>query len=156
VAPRSVLAAARGRQTGRHGAVACAVPAGRASHHPRALTHRYCGREHVDPLRRREGTKKHVSRTPVAPSGFRRRSEAGRDEVRALLVEDDATIADFGVRGLREAGLAVDHRADGDEGLSAAATGSYDVAIVDLMLPKRDGLALIEELRRRSVTTPVL
>ena len=76
--------------------------------------------------------------------------------MRGLLVEDDASIADFVIRGLREAGFAVDHAADGDAGLEAAIGGPYDVAIVDLMLPKRDGLSLIEELRRRGVTTPVL
>jgi two-component system OmpR family response regulator len=76
--------------------------------------------------------------------------------VRALLVEDDSTIADFVARGLREAGFAVDRAADGDEGLAAALDHTYDVAIVDLMLPKRDGLSLIEELRRRGVMTPVL
>jgi DNA-binding response OmpR family regulator len=76
--------------------------------------------------------------------------------VRALLVEDDAMIADFVVRGLREAGFAVDHEADGDAGLAAALKNVYDVAIVDLMLPRRDGLSLIEELRRRGVATPVL
>jgi len=76
--------------------------------------------------------------------------------VKALLVEDDATIADFVARGLREAGFAVDAEADGDAGLNAALHYPYDVAIVDLMLPKRDGLALIDELRRRGVTTPVL
>ena len=77
-------------------------------------------------------------------------------DVKALLVEDDAAIADFVVRGLREAGFAVDHAADGEAGLAAAVTGAYDVAIVDLMLPGRDGLSLIEELRRRGVATPVL
>jgi two-component system, OmpR family, response regulator len=76
--------------------------------------------------------------------------------VRALLVEDDATIAEFVLRGLREAGFALDHAADGDAGLAAATGQPYDVAIVDLMLPKRDGLSLIEELRRRGITTPVL
>jgi len=76
--------------------------------------------------------------------------------VKALLVEDDATIAEFVARGLREAGFAVDHEADGEAGLAAAAGAAYDVAIVDLMLPKRDGLAVIEELRRRGVATPVL
>ena len=60
------------------------------------------------------------------------------------------------MRGLREAGFALDHAADGDAGLTAAMQQPYDVAIVDLMLPKRDGLSLIEELRRRGVTTPVL
>jgi len=76
--------------------------------------------------------------------------------VRALLVEDDATIAEFVARGLREAGFAVDHAPDGDEGLIAALQTPYDVAVVDVMLPKRDGLALIDELRRRGISTPVL
>jgi two-component system, OmpR family, response regulator len=76
--------------------------------------------------------------------------------VRALLVEDDATIADFVVRGLREAGFAVDHVGDGEAGLTAACQQPYDVAIVDLMLPKRDGLSLIEALRSRGVSIPVL
>jgi len=76
--------------------------------------------------------------------------------VRALLVEDDSTIAEFVARGLREAGFAVDHFPDGEAGLMAALDRSYDTAIVDLMLPKRDGLSLIEELRRRGVATPVL
>ena len=76
--------------------------------------------------------------------------------MRALLVEDDVSIADFVVRGLKEAGFAVDHAADGEAGLSAAIDQPYDVAIVDLMLPRRDGLSLIEELRRRGIATPVL
>jgi two-component system OmpR family response regulator len=76
--------------------------------------------------------------------------------VRALVVEDDATIAEFVARGLREAGFAVDHEPDGERGLTAALRTPYDVAIVDVMLPKRDGLSLIDELRRRKVTTPVL
>ena len=76
--------------------------------------------------------------------------------MRALVVEDDATIADFVGRGLREAGFAVDHAPDGDAGLTVALQQPYDVAVVDLMLPKRDGLSLIEELRRRGVMTPVL
>jgi two-component system, OmpR family, response regulator len=76
--------------------------------------------------------------------------------MRALLVEDDVTIAEFIMRGLKEAGLAVDHAADGESGLGLAAAGQYDVAIVDVMLPRLDGLSLIRELRRRQVTTPVL
>ena len=76
--------------------------------------------------------------------------------MRALLVEDDATIAEFVTRGLREAGFAVDHAADGAAGFDLAAVEPYDVAIVDVMLPKRDGLSLIEALRARGVTTPVL
>ena len=76
--------------------------------------------------------------------------------MRALLVEDDRTIADFVVRGLREGGFAVDHEADGEAGLAAALRQPYDVAIVDLMLPRRDGLSVIDELRRRGSATPVL
>jgi two-component system OmpR family response regulator len=76
--------------------------------------------------------------------------------MRALLVEDDNTIAEFVARGLREAGFAVDRAADGEAGLAAAIEASYDVAVIDVMLPKRDGLAVIDEMRRRGVATPVL
>ena len=76
--------------------------------------------------------------------------------MRILLVEDDATIAEFVARGLREAGFAVDAARDGAEGLQLAASQSYDVAVVDVMLPARDGLSLIEEVRRRGSTMPVL
>jgi two-component system OmpR family response regulator len=76
--------------------------------------------------------------------------------MRALVVEDDAAIAEFVARGLREAGFAVDEAADGDAGLAAAGRQPYDVAIVDVMLPRRDGLALIEQLRRQGIMTPVL
>ena len=74
----------------------------------------------------------------------------------ALLIEDDNTIAEFVARGLREAGFAVDRSSDGAEGLAAALDQAYDVAVVDVMLPKRDGLSVIEELRRKGVMTPVL
>jgi two-component system OmpR family response regulator len=76
--------------------------------------------------------------------------------MRALIVEDDQTIAAFLIKGLKEAGLAVDHAADGDTGVQMATAVSYDVAVIDLMLPKRDGLSLITELRARHVATPVL
>jgi|SRR5690349_2447613 len=76
--------------------------------------------------------------------------------MRALLVEDDQTIAAFIIRGLHEAGFTVDQQTDGEQGLRAALAQPYDVAIVDVMLPGRDGLSLIEELRRHRVLTPVL
>ena len=76
--------------------------------------------------------------------------------MRALIVEDDATIADFVARGLREAGFAVDVAADGEEALERTRQQVYDVAIVDLMLPKRDGLSVIDEMRRHGIGTPVL
>ena len=76
--------------------------------------------------------------------------------MRILLVEDDVKIAYFIVKGLRSAGYAVDHAPDGEEGLHLALTQPYDTAIIDIMLPKRDGLSLIEEMRARKVNTPVL
>ena len=76
--------------------------------------------------------------------------------MKALLVEDDVTIAEFIVRGLKEAGFSVDHAADGEAGLTLASSGEYDVAVVDVMLPRRDGLSLIRDLRRRNISTPVL
>jgi DNA-binding response OmpR family regulator len=76
--------------------------------------------------------------------------------MRALIVEDDRTISEFVARGLREAGFAVDEAADGEAGLEMALAQPYAVAIVDLMLPRRDGLTVIDELRRRGRTTPVL
>jgi two-component system OmpR family response regulator len=76
--------------------------------------------------------------------------------MRLLIVEDDATIADFVAKGLTEAGFAVDVAADGARGLELAATGGYDVAIVDVMLPEIDGLTLIDRMRARGARTPVL
>jgi two-component system OmpR family response regulator len=76
--------------------------------------------------------------------------------MRALVVEDDGAIAEFVGRGLREAGFAVDQASDGEAGLNAALRAPYDVAVVDLMLPQRDGLSVIETLRHRGVMTPVL
>lgn len=74
----------------------------------------------------------------------------------ALIIEDDASIAEFIARGLREAGFAVDVAGNGHDGFEAALTQEFDVVIVDLMLPGRDGLSVIDELRRRGRTMPVL
>ena len=76
--------------------------------------------------------------------------------MRILLVEDDLKIASFVLKGLKTAGFAVDHAADGEHGLHMALTEPYDTAIVDIMLPKLDGLALIENMRRERVNTPVI
>jgi two-component system OmpR family response regulator len=76
--------------------------------------------------------------------------------MRALLVEDDAKIAEFVANGLREAGFVVDHASDGETGLHLATTASHDVAIIDLMLPHLDGLGLIQRMRQQGVQTPVL
>lgn len=76
--------------------------------------------------------------------------------MRILLVEDDIKIVSFITKGLKAAGYAVDHAGDGEEGLNLAMTEPYDTAIVDIMLPRRDGLSLIEELRKRKIHTPVI
>jgi two-component system OmpR family response regulator len=76
--------------------------------------------------------------------------------VRLLVVEDDLKIARFVTDGLRQAGYVVDKAADGETGLDLAMTGSYDAAVIDIMLPKLDGLALIERLRHRNINTPVI
>jgi len=76
--------------------------------------------------------------------------------MRILVVEDDREIAAFICAGLRQAGFATDCASDGEEGLHLALTEPYDAAVVDLMLPKRDGLSLIEDMRRQRRNTPVL
>lgn len=72
------------------------------------------------------------------------------------MVEDDPTLQEFLLQGLKEAGYAVDAAGDGEEGLGLATRHPYDAAVVDLMLPRRDGLSLIGELRKRGQRLPVL
>jgi two-component system OmpR family response regulator len=76
--------------------------------------------------------------------------------MRVLVVEDDRTIADFVADGLRREGYTSDVADDGVKGLERAQTRMYDAAIVDVMLPRLDGLSLVEALRRSGVTMPVL
>lgn len=76
--------------------------------------------------------------------------------MRVLLVEDDSKIASFILKGLRAEGFAVDHAADGQDGLHMVLTEPYDAAIVDVMLPKISGLKLIEDMRRERRNTPVI
>jgi two-component system OmpR family response regulator len=76
--------------------------------------------------------------------------------VRVLVVEDDRSIAEFVAAGLRQEGHAVDVAADGVTGLERARTTPYDAAVVDVMLPRLDGLSLVTALRRADVATPVL
>jgi two-component system OmpR family response regulator len=78
------------------------------------------------------------------------------EEMRILVVEDDEKIASFIVKGLKQNSYAVDHRADGEEGLALAQTVSYDAAVVDIMLPKLDGLSLIQQIRAKKIHLPVL
>ncbi len=76
--------------------------------------------------------------------------------MRLLLVEDDEKIALFIRTGLTEAGFAVDHVINGEDGLHLALTEPYDMAVIDLMLPTVDGLTIIKEMRRQEIDTPVL
>jgi len=76
--------------------------------------------------------------------------------MRLLLVEDDQKIALFVKVGLKEAGFAVDHVTDGQDGLHLAVTEPYDVAVIDIMLPTLDGLAIIRDMREAGINTPVL
>ena len=76
--------------------------------------------------------------------------------VHILLIEDDTEAAKFLVKGLRESGHAVDHAADGREGLFRATEGQFDLVVTDRMLPHIDGLAIIQLMRQKGITTPVL
>ena len=76
--------------------------------------------------------------------------------MRILLVEDDPIIAQFVAKGLREHSYAVDVAGDGDAAIYQAAVNPYDAVVLDVMLPKRDGLAVLRELRRRGIAVPVL
>jgi two-component system, OmpR family, response regulator len=76
--------------------------------------------------------------------------------MRILVVEDDKKIASFVVNGLKQSGFAVDHCVDGEEALFQAETITYDAAVVDVMLPKLDGLSLVQKLRAKGIRIPVL
>jgi two-component system, OmpR family, response regulator len=76
--------------------------------------------------------------------------------MRILVVEDDAKIASFVVKGFEQSGFAVDHASDGEDGLFLAQTEPYDAAIIDVMLPRLDGLSIIAEMRKAKISTPVI
>ncbi len=78
------------------------------------------------------------------------------ESMRILVVEDDKKIASFVVNGLKQSGFAVDHCAEGENGLIMAQSIAYDAAVVDIMLPKLDGLSLIQQLRAKGTRIPVL
>ena len=76
--------------------------------------------------------------------------------MRILVVEDDKKIASFVIKGLREAGFAVDQAGDGQDGLALALSEPYDAAVMDVMLPKVDGLSVIQAMRQQKIFTPVI
>jgi len=73
-----------------------------------------------------------------------------------LLIEDDRVAANLLSKGLTESGHSVDQAADGERGLQLALQQAYDVLVIDRMLPKRDGLSIIRELRQQGRNSPVL
>jgi two-component system OmpR family response regulator len=76
--------------------------------------------------------------------------------MKILLVEDDERTAAFIIKGLKQSGYIVEHALDGETGLSLAVSEEYAAAVVDIMLPRRDGLSMVELLRRHKVLTPVI
>ena len=76
--------------------------------------------------------------------------------MRILLIEDESKTAAFLSKGLREAGFSVDVAADGEAGLEQALSARHDLLIVDIMLPKKDGWAVVEELRGGGAQMPIL
>ena len=76
--------------------------------------------------------------------------------MRALVVEDDKKIASFVEKGLVQAGFAVDHVTSAEEAMELGGLGSYDVAVVDVMLPGMDGISFIESLRKEDLRLPVV
>ena len=76
--------------------------------------------------------------------------------MRLLLVEDDTKTASFIQKGLRESGYLVDRTDNGEDGYRMASTQTYDLAIVDIMLPRCDGLSLIQAMRQNSINVPVV
>ena len=76
--------------------------------------------------------------------------------MRILVVEDEPAIAEFVERGLRAAGYAVDRSADGDEGQRRALSGQYDLVVLDILLPGRDGLEVLSAIRGRDRQVPVI
>lgn len=76
--------------------------------------------------------------------------------MRVLIVEDDSKIASFVVNGLKQSGFAVDHSPDGEQGLFLAQANPYDAAVIDVMVPKLDGLSLVRQMRASKLKTPVI
>ncbi|NOY75387.1 MAG: response regulator transcription factor [Kiritimatiellaeota bacterium] len=76
--------------------------------------------------------------------------------MKILLVEDDKKTAEFIINGLKQSGYVIDHVSDGEQGLFKATSRTYDAMVVDLMLPKMDGYALIVEIRHRNISTPII
>ncbi len=76
--------------------------------------------------------------------------------MRLLIIEDDRKTASFIKKGFKRAGFTVDHVSDGEKALSLLLSETYDVAVLDIMLPKLDGISVVKEIRKVGVNTPVI
>lgn len=76
--------------------------------------------------------------------------------MKVLLVEDDAKLAALTLKGLRARGIVVDHADHGDEGFTLATTRGYDALVLDIMVPGRDGLSILKQIRAKGMNTPVV
>ena len=99
-----------------------------------------------------------LSQTPTPANSGCVQPGAGAmvSSMKILVIEDDLEAAAYLTKAFREVGIVVDHASDGDSGLFMGTENSYDVMVIDRMLPRRDGLSVIGELRRQGVHTPVL
>ncbi|MCP4114695.1 MAG: response regulator transcription factor [Desulfobacteraceae bacterium] len=76
--------------------------------------------------------------------------------MKLLFVEDDEKLSKFVITGLKQSGFTVDHASDGVDGLHLAMTESYDMVVLDIMLPGMDGLRIVEQMRKHDIDTPVI
>ena len=76
--------------------------------------------------------------------------------MRILVVEDEKKVASFIKRGLEEEEFTVEVAYDGEEGMQMAVNSAFDLILMDVMLPKKDGLSAIKELREKNISTPIL
>ena len=76
--------------------------------------------------------------------------------MKILIIEDDQIIADFIIKGMKEAGFSIEHASDGESGFAHAISGYFDLAIIDVMLPRLDGLSVIANIRERKINMPII
>ena len=95
--------------------------------------------------------RKHFSRRPVGAT-----LETGKSIVKVLVVEDEKKIASFIRKGLEAQGFVIEVSHHGDDGYALATTRPYDALVLDIMLPGRDGLSILRNLRERKIALPVI
>ncbi len=76
--------------------------------------------------------------------------------MKILLIEDDTKIAEFIIKGLKASGFSIDHERSGDLGFEIGLLNNYDTMVIDIMLPKLNGISLIKKLRKNDIDTPII